>query len=72
MDRAIRLCGSFVTLPIESRQCGGTFELEIALSKVLRLDDEMEAEHGRFQLVNVFGNRIELKKMSLSLDGKNG
>lgn len=72
MDRAIRLGGSFVALPIESCQCGGTFEFEIALSKVPRLDDEMEAEHGRFQPVDVFGNRIELQMMSLSLDGENG
>jgi hypothetical protein len=39
---------------------------------VPRLDDEMEAEHRRFQPVNVFGNRIELQMMSLSLDGENG
>jgi len=67
MDRAIWLSASFVALPIKSCQCGGTFKLEIALSKVSRLDDEMEAKHGRFQPVYVFNYRIELQMMSLSL-----
>jgi len=48
MDRAIWLSASFVALPIKSCQRGSAFKLEVTLSKVPRLNNEMEAKHRRF------------------------